>query len=57
MHDSWSYGLAIVVVVLLIIAAVLIAYEDNQHDNRERVKRREKQETPVFQLPLDFGAL
>jgi len=57
MHDSWSYGLAIVVVVLLIIAAVLIAYEDNQHDNRERVKRRENQETPVFQLPLDFGAL
>jgi len=56
MHHYWDYGFAVVVIVLLLIAAALIAYEDSQEDNRKRV-RFAPRETPVVQLPLDFGAL
>ena len=54
MHDSWSYGVAIVTIILLFVAAVLIAHQDRQHDNKDRLKRKSR---PVLKLPLDFGAL
>jgi len=56
MHSARSYGLAIVTIILLFVAAVLLAYDDRQHDNHHRVEERERNR-PLFQLPLDFGAL
>jgi len=56
MHHYWAYGFAVIVIILLLIAAALIAYEDNKEDNRKKVHFEHRQ-TPVVQLPLDFGAL
>lgn len=55
MEDSWCYWLAFFAIILLLIAGAILAYDDRQRDNFQRVRDRE--EPARLQFPLDFGAI